>query len=66
MQNIKDFDLFFSIKDDISLIYRKIKKITHKTIFNKTSKYTSYTNKIMRKLVNNALKQIRSLFKKYL
>jgi len=38
----------------------------YKTILNKTSKYINYTNKVMRKLINNALKQIRFLFKKYL
>jgi len=65
MQNTKDFDYFFSIKDDVLSIYRKIKRVTHKAILNKTLKYTSYINKVMRKLINNALKQIRFLFKRY-
>jgi len=65
MQNIEDFDYYFSIKDDILLIYREIKRVTRKVIFNKTLKHTSYTNRVMRKLVNNASKQIRFLFKRY-
>jgi len=56
MQDTKDFNYFFSIKDDVLLIYREIKRIIYKTTFDKISKYTNYTNKIMRKLINNALK----------
>jgi len=66
MQDTKDFNYFSSIKDDILLIYREIKKVTHKIIFNKILKHTNYTNRVIRKLINNASKQIRSLFKKYL
>jgi len=66
MQDIKDFDYFFSIKDDVLLIYRKIKKVTYKTIFDKISRYIDYTNKTIRKFVNNVLKQIRLLFERYL
>jgi len=66
MQDTKDFNYFSSIKDNNLLIHCKIKKIMHKATLNKTSKHTSYTNKIMRKLVNNLLKQIRFLFKRYL
>ena len=65
MHNTKDFDYFSLIKDDVLLIYCEIKKITYKTTFDKTSKHTSYINKIMCKFVNNALKQIRLLFEKY-
>jgi len=66
MQDTKNFNYFFSIKDDVLLIYREIKRVTHKAILNKTLKDTNYINKVIRKLVNNALKQIRFLFKKYL
>jgi len=66
MQDIKDFNYFSSIKDNVLLTYREIKRVTYKTTFNKTLKYTNYTNRVMRKFVNNALKQIRSLFERYL
>jgi len=66
MQDIKDFIYFFSIKDNISLTHREIKKITYKATFDKISKYIDYINKIMRKLINNASKQIRLLFERYL
>jgi len=56
MQDTKDFNYFSLIKDNVSLIYREIKRIMYKTTFNKISRYTNYINKIMRKLVNNALK----------
>jgi len=65
MQDTKKFNYFFSIEDNISLIYREIKKITYKTIFAKILKYINYTNKIMRKFVDNALEQIHLLFERY-
>jgi len=65
MQDTKDFNYFSLIKDDILLTHYEIKKVTHKAILNKTLKYTNYINKVMRKFVNNALKQIRFLFKRY-
>jgi len=65
MQNTKNFDYFFLIKDSVSLIYREIKKTIYKMIFDKISKYTNYTNRIMRKLVDDASKQIRLLFERY-
>jgi len=65
MQDTKDFNYFFLIKDNILLTYCEIKRVTHKATFNKTLEYTSYTNKVMRKFINNALKQIRSLFERY-
>jgi len=66
MQDTKDFNYFFLIKNNVLLIYREIKRVTHKATFNKTSKHINYINKVIRKFVNNALKQIRSLYKKYL
>jgi len=64
MQDTKDFNYLFSIKNNVSLTYREIKRVTHKAIFNKILKHTNYINKVMHKLVNDASKQIRSLFKK--
>jgi len=66
MQNTKDLNYLFLIKNDILLIYREIKRVTYKVIFDKTSKYINYTNKVIYKLVNNVLKQIYFLFKRYL
>jgi len=66
MQDIEDFDYFFLIEDDVSLIYREIKRVTYKATLNKILKYTNYTNKVMCKFVNNTLKQIHFLFEKYL
>jgi len=66
MQNTKDFDYYFLIEDNILLTHCEIKRVTHKTTFNKTLEYTNYTNKVMRKLINNASKQIRFLFERYL
>jgi len=66
MQDTKDFNYFSLIKDNVLLIYCEIKRVTHKATFNKILRYTSYTNKIIRKFVNNASKQIRFLFERYL
>jgi len=66
MQDIEDFNYFSLIEDNVSLIYCEIKRATHKAIFDKTLKYIDYTNRVMRKFVNNALKQIRFLFERYL
>ncbi len=65
MQDTKDFNYFFSIEDNISLTYCEIKRVKYKAIFDKILRYTSYTNKVMRKLINNASKQIRFLFERY-
>jgi len=65
MQNTKDFNYLFLIKDNVLLIYCEIKRVTYKTTFNKTSKYIDYTNKVIYKFVNNVSKQIRFLFKRY-
>lgn len=64
MHSMKDFEYLFSIENDASLTHREIKWIAYKITLNKTSKYTKYMNRIMRKFINNALKQIRSLFEK--
>ncbi len=66
MLNTEDFKYSFLIENDISLMHCKIKRIIYKTMLNKTSRYTEYINKIMRKLVDDTSKQIRSLFKRCL
>jgi len=66
MQDTKDFDYFSLIEDNVSLTHREIRRATHKATLNKTSRYINYTNKVMRKLVNNVSKQIYSLFKRCL
>ncbi len=47
-------------------MHHKIKRVIYKTMLNKTLKHTEYINRIMRKLVDNMLKQIRFLFEKCL
>lgn len=65
MQNTKDFEYLLSIENDASLTYREIKQTIYKTTLDKALKHTRYTNRIVRRLINNASKQIRSLFKRY-
>ncbi len=66
MLNIKDFKYSFSIKNDISLIHCKIKRVIYKMMFNKALKYTEYINRIMRRLVDDASEQICFLFERCL
>jgi len=66
MQDTKDFNYLSLIEDDVLLTYCEIKRVTHKAILNKTLKYISYINRVMRKFVNNILKQIYFLFERYL
>ncbi len=66
MLNTEDFEYSFLIENDASLMHRKIKRIIYKMMLNKILKHTEYINKIMRRLVNDASKQIRSLFEKCL
>ncbi len=56
MLNTKDFKYSLSIENDASLMHCKIKKVIYKIMLNKISKHTEYTNKIMCKLVDDALK----------
>jgi len=65
MQNTKNFEYSLLINDEFLSTYREIKQIIYKITLNKIFKQTNYTNKIMRKLVNNISKQIYFLFKKY-
>jgi len=53
MLNTKDFKYSFLIENDILLMHCKIKRVIYKMMFNKTSRYTEYINRIMCKLVNN-------------
>jgi len=53
MLNTINFKYSFLIEDDVLLMHHKIKKVIYKATFNKTSKHTRYTNKIMCKLINN-------------
>ena len=64
MNDIENFDYSLSIKTNVSLTNREIKRVTYKTTSNKISKHIDYTNKVMRKLVDDASKQMRSLFEK--
>ena len=66
MLNTENFKYSFLIENDISLMHCKIKRVVYKITFNKTSKHTEYINRIMRRLVEDALKQICSLFEKCL
>ena len=53
MLNTEDFEYSFLIKNDISLMHCKIKRVIYKTMLNKILKYTEYINKIMRRFINN-------------
>jgi len=53
MLNTKNFKYSFLIENDILLMHCKIKRVIYKMMFNKTSRYTEYINRIMCKLVNN-------------
>ncbi len=66
MLNTEDFKYSFSIKNDASLMHCKIKRVIYKMMLNKTLKHTEYINRIMRRLVEDASEQIRSLFEKCL
>ncbi len=54
MLNTIDFKYLLSIEDDVLLMHHKIKRVIYKVISDKTSRHTRYTNKIMRRLVDNA------------
>ncbi len=56
MLNTEDFKYSLLIENNASLMHHKIKRVIYKMIFNKTLKYTEYTNKIMHRLVDDASK----------
>jgi len=56
MLNMKDFEYSFLIKDDASLMHHKIKRVIYKMIFDKTSRHMKYMNKVMCRLIDDALK----------
>ena len=64
MNDIENFNYSSSIKANVSLTNREIKRVIYKTTSNKISRHIDYMNKIMRKLVDDASKQMRSLFEK--
>ncbi len=66
MLNTEDFKYSFLIENDVSLTHCKIKRIIYKMMLNKTSRYTEYINRIMRRLVDDTSKQICFLFEKCL
>ncbi len=66
MLNTEDFKYSLLIKNDVSLMHHKIKRVIYKMTLNKTLKHTEYTNKIMRRLVDDMSEQIHSLFERCL
>ena len=66
MLNTEDFKYSLSIENDASLMHRKIKRIIYKMMLDKTLKHTEYTNRIMRRLIDDTSEQIRSLFERCL
>jgi len=66
MLNTINFEYSFLIENDVSLMHREIKRVVYKAASDKTSKHTRYTNRIMRRLVDDASEQIRSLFERCL
>jgi len=54
MLNTINFKYSLSIKDDVSLMHHKIKRIIYKVTSDKMLKYMRYINRIMRRLVDNA------------
>jgi len=53
MLNTKNFKYSLLIENDVSLMHHKIKKVIYKMMLNKTLRHTEYTNKIMRRLVDD-------------
>ncbi len=53
MLNTINFKYSFLIEDDVSLIHHEIKKVIYKATSDKTLKHMKYTNRIMRRLVND-------------
>jgi len=55
MLNTINFKYSLLIKDDISLMHHEIKRVIYKVTSDKMLKHTEYINKIMHKLINDAL-----------
>ena len=53
MLNTINFKYSFSIEDDILLMHREIKRVIYKATSDKMLKHMRYTNRIMRRLVDN-------------
>jgi len=56
MLNIINFKYLLLIEDDILLMHREIKRVIYKVTSDKMSKHTRYINRIMCRLVDDALK----------
>lgn len=65
MQNIESFEYLLLVNNKFSLIYCEIRKIIYKITLDKISKQINYTNRIIRRLIDNALEQIYLLFERY-
>ncbi len=66
MLNTENFKYSLSIENNASLMYHKIKRVIYKMMLDKTSRYTKYINRIMRRFINDASEQICSLFERCL
>ena len=66
MLNTINYKYSLLIEDDISLMHHEIKTVIYKVTSDKTSRYTRYINKIMRRLINDTSEQIRLLFERCL
>lgn len=65
MQNTESFEYLLLVNNKFSLIYREIRKIIYKITSDKISEQINYTNRIIRRLINNASEQIYLLFERY-
>jgi len=65
MQNTESFEYLLSVNNKFSLIYREIRKIIYKITSDKISEQINYTNRIIRRLIDNASEQIYLLFERY-
>jgi len=66
MLNTIDFKYSLSIEDDALLMHHEIKRIIYKATSDKTLKYMRYTNRIMRRLIDDTSEQIHFLFERCL
>ncbi len=65
MQNTESFEYLLLVNNKFSLIYREIRKIIYKITSDKISEQINYTNRIIRRLIDNASEQIYLLFERY-
>ena len=60
MQDTKNFEYLLLVNNRFLLTHREIKQAIYKVVLNKIFNQTNYTNKVMRKLVDDASKQVHS------